>query len=75
MLTKCPVTHVNNNYNEKYKDRAVWFTTDNWQLQSSAVITQSIIYCKILHEYLQELRQNINQMLDPQMTNAKGIFF
>ena len=25
-------------------------------------------YCKILHKWFQELRQNINQMLDPQKT-------
>ena len=28
----------------------------------------AVQYCKILHKLLQELRQNINQMLDPQKT-------
>ena len=49
MLTKCPATHVNNNYNEKYKDREVWFTTDNWQ------------FAELLSHMQQQLQWNLQQ--------------
>ena len=52
--------------------------SDNCQFVSNFILNckwntvecryNAVQYCKILHEWLQELRQNINQMLDPQKT-------
>ena len=38
----------------------------NWQSNTVECHYNMVQYCKILHKWLQELRKNINQILDPQ---------
>ena len=46
-----------------HKGNTILHTQDTVKCRYNAVQ-----HCEILHKWLQELRQNINQMLDPQQT-------
>ena len=46
----------------------IWFLRDYNSQDTVECRYNAVWYCEILHEYLQEMHQNVNQTLDPQKT-------
>ena len=51
-----------------YRHSCMWFISVGLYSRVPLPRYNAVLYSKIFHKWLQELRQNMNQMLDPQKT-------